>query len=114
MVEQRKAKRRSLGNDTYIIIEAKGAEIVARALDVSPEGMRLRIAEFLEIGTEIFSKIDIYQDMHPFYVKGTIVRIFKDRGQWEAGIKFDIVRVYDFFHDKKKTETGEPENVKRI
>jgi hypothetical protein len=105
MREHRKANRRSLGDETLIVVEVKGREMMAKALDVSPEGMRISLLELLEIGTEIFCKIDIYQNMSSFYAKGTIVRIVKDKGQWEAGVKFDIVRVYDFFHEKN-SETG--------
>ena len=105
MSEHRKASRRSLGDDALITIEAKGRQIVAKALDVSHEGMRIRVPEFLEIGTEVFCEIDIYQDIPSFYVKGAVVRVFKDKDQWEAGVKFDIVRVYNFF-DEKNNENG--------
>jgi hypothetical protein len=99
--ENRKTNRRDLGNENVVVIEVNGKKMEVMALDVSPEGMRIRLPEFMGPKTEIYCMIDIFENTPPFYAKGTVVRAFKYKDQWEAGIKFHTVRVYDFKDEKK-------------
>jgi PilZ domain len=102
MEEQNNTQRRNLGEGELVTVINKGTEIVVRVLDVGPEGMRIRVPEFLNTGTEIFCQIVIYQGVPPFYVKGRIVKAAMVKDQMEADVKFDIVRVYNFFNEKKE------------
>jgi hypothetical protein len=102
MTDKRNAKRRNLGEGQLVIAYINGNEVVVRVLDVSPEGMRIRVPEFLNEGVTIYCKLEIYPDTPPFYIKGTIVRVSMIKGQVEAGVKFDLVRVFNFFKENKE------------
>jgi hypothetical protein len=101
MDERRTVQRYILGEGELIVANINGAEKVIRVLDISPEGMRIRVPEMLELGSEIFVKIDICPDTAPFYAQGSVVRVSEVQGKCEAGVKFFIARVYNFFEDKK-------------
>ena len=102
MEARRNSQPRNLGEGELTGVVIKGTETVVRVLEVSPEGMRIRVPEFLNTGTEIFCQIVIYQDVPPFYVKGKVVKAMMVKDQMEADVKFDIVRVYNFFNEKKE------------
>ena len=101
MEERRSATRYNLGDDGFVVANINGKEIVVRVINVSTEGMKIRVPECLELGTEIFCKMDICPELSPFYAQGTVVRTEKVQDKWEAAVKFFIVRVYNFFDEKK-------------
>ena len=100
MEERRKAVRHNLGDEGFIVANINGKELVIRVMNISPEGMRVRVPEPMEMGTEIFCKIDICPDTAPFYAQGSVVWIEKVNDKWEAGVKFFITRIYNFFNEK--------------
>jgi hypothetical protein len=101
MEERRNVQRYNLGEGELIVANINGEEKVIRVLNISPEGMFIRLPEMLELGAEIFVKIDICPDTAPFYAQGSVVRVTEVNGKCEAGVKFFIARVYNFFEDKK-------------
>jgi|GEM_PF-2363281 hypothetical protein len=103
MHEKRKTVRRSLAPDDLIIVEINGKEKVARVIDVSEGGMRIRVPEVLSMGTEVFCKIDMRrQETPPFYAQGPVIRVSEEKNQCEAAIKFDTVRIYNFLKIKEE------------
>jgi hypothetical protein len=101
MEERRTAQRYNLGEGEYIVANINGSEKVIRVMNISPEGMLIRLPEMLELGAEIFVKIEICPDTAPFYAQGSVVRVTEVQGKCEAGVKFFIARVYNFFDEKK-------------
>ena len=102
MEERRSTQRYNLGEGELIVANINGNEKVIRVLDISPEGMKIRVPEMLELGTEIFVKIEICPETAPFYAQGSVVRVEQVQGKCDAGVKFFIVRVYNFFDETKK------------
>ncbi len=100
MGEKRRVMRRVIqpGYADDFIVNNKRQKV--RVLDVGPGGMRVLLPEYAGPGSEVFCKIDIYPDITPFYVKGKILRIQVTRDKWEAAVKFDMVRIYNFFEVK--------------
>ena len=101
MSDKRKAIRRSPSFEYVNEVTINGKRTRARVLDVSTGGMRIMVDEFMSPETEIFCKIDIFKDIQPFYVKGEVIRVIKKRDEWEVGVKFDTVRIHNFFDIKK-------------
>jgi PilZ domain len=102
MSEKRKAVRRSFGDEYTSDVIINGKKTTVRVLDVSSTGMRLLTPEFLDPESFLFCKIDIYPDSPPFYVKGSIIRMLRVKGQWELAVRFDSVMIHNFFDIKKK------------
>jgi hypothetical protein len=101
MNEKRMATRRNLGEEYTSDVIINGKKTTVRVLDVSSSGMRLLTPEFLDPEAYLFCKIDIYPDMPPFYVKGSVVRVLRYKGQWDLAVKFDEVMIHNFFDIKK-------------
>lgn len=101
MSEKRKTNRHNPDSNYTSNIIFNGKTSAARVLDVSAGGMRLLADEYMLPETEIFCKIDIFPGMKPFYVKGRVVRVLKEKEKWAVGVKFDTVRIYNFFDIKK-------------
>jgi hypothetical protein len=102
MRENRKAIRRSLGDEYISDVIINGKPTKVRILDVSSGGMRILVPEFLDPESFLFCKVDIYPDSPPFFVKGSIIRILRVKGQWELAVKFESVMIHNFFDIKKK------------
>ena len=110
MRENRKINRRSLGKDYSSDIKVDGKIIKVQVLDVSYGGMRILVSEFLSPESDVYCKIDIFPGMKPFYVKGYVQRVLKSNDKWEIGVKFDLVRIHDFFDMEKDGTGGNGEN----
>ena len=102
MSEKRRASRRNLGDEYNSEVIINGKKTTVKVLDVSSGGMKILVPEFLDPEQFLFCKIDIYPDSPPFYVKGSIIRMLRVKGQWELAVKFDSVMIHNFFDIKKK------------
>ena len=101
MSEKRAADRRNPGEEYVSEVLINGKKTQVRVLDVSAGGMKIVVPELLDPESDLFCKIDIYKDMEPFYVRGSVVRVLKVKDEWEMGVQFDTVRIHNFFDIKK-------------
>jgi len=97
MEEKRKFNRLYTNEDKKIFMScAGGIEEEVQLLDLSANGMRVKLNRDLDSGIEIAAKIQVLSTTNIYYVKGKILRVEPRGDSFEASIQFDDIAAVPF------------------
>ena len=77
------------GDDQVVLSSSGSSQDIARIVDVSVGGMRVTLHNKVNVGEEIYGQFNLLQ--FPYYVHGTVNRVFPSGKEWEIAIAFDKV-----------------------
>jgi hypothetical protein len=96
MKEKRKFNRWYPVADFHTELLAEDTRERVRVLDISATGMKTASSRGADIGTEVYSKLEIPSTSVPFFVQGTVRRVAGCARHWEIVIAFARVSMQPF------------------
>lgn len=89
--EKRKFNRVHAGDKGSAIITCAGLREQVPVLDVSAGGMKIAFSRPVNVGAEVYGKLNVLPNIGPFFIRGRVVRTLESDGMWKSAIEFDKV-----------------------
>jgi len=97
MKERRRFERLSKQESAYLEFEGKKSEI--QLLNVSVGGMSFFSPFPLKLGSLVKGEFRIFPNVDPFFIRGRVVWIKEEEGNWQVGIEFRSISTFPFPYD---------------